>query len=79
MTSQSTRSYFSNRLASRASDFVANVIDDESSEKYTEFPDTFSRVSLDIVEDRVMNVVEEQVVMTGYQREFDIWNDYRES
>ena len=35
---------FSRKLPNSESDFVANVIDDESFEKYTEFPDTFSRV-----------------------------------
>ena len=59
---QTPGSCFSSKPANSASDFVANVIDDESSEKYTEFPDTSSGVSLDIVDDRVMNAVEEKAL-----------------
>ena len=59
---QTPGSCFSSKPANSASDFVAKVIDDESSEKYTEFPDTSSGVSLDIVDDRVMNAVEEKAL-----------------
>ena len=42
-SAQTPGSCFSSKQASNASDFVANVIGEECLEKYTEFPDKFSK------------------------------------
>ena len=55
ITSQEMESYFPSKQASKASDFVANVIVDEIVGRYTELPDTLSKSwleSLDIDEAR---------------------------